>query len=431
MFPHLRRKLILVYTMSTGLILSLVLALAFCFYASSVSRQGEAAFQNQLFTLSSRLQSDSAFSDSELSRMELQHHLLISIEENGHSLFFTGAYFPATSRDILTARAEEAAQEEGISTTSAPISSELTASSLLHIRGDANDSYLASVLVARQESGYKKLVLLSDETGTNTQLLLTGLLYLLIDAAGILLLFLIGRRFVNHALRPAEKSFVKQQEFVSAASHELRSPLAVIRASASAISDSPEHCGRLIDTILKECQRGSSLIKNLLLLASADSQNITIQKVRFEIDELLLNLLELYEPLCRSRGGVLLLELPEEPLPDAYADPDLCRQILTILLDNAVSYGLSGTCTKRILIQPAYVDKSLSVCVSDLGPGLSDTEKGLVFDRFYRADKSRNKKEHFGLGLSIAADLARLQDIRFWLTDTAGGGCTFTLEIPH
>lgn len=236
---------------------------------------------------------------------------------------------------------------------------------------------------------------------------------------------------MTHALRPAEKSFVKQQEFVAAASHELRSPLAVIRASASAISDSPEHSGRLIDTILKECRRGSSLIKNLLLLASADSQNITIQKVRFEIDELLLNLLELYEPLCRSRGGVLLLELPEEPLPDAYADPDLCRQILTILLDNAVSYGLSGNQTKRILIQAGYVDKSLSVCVADHGPGLSDTEKGLVFDRFYRADKSRNEKEHFGLGLSIAADLARLQDISLRLTDTAGGGCTFTLEIPH
>ena len=340
MFPKLRKKLIFVYTTSTGLILSLVLALAFCFYTSSVSRQQEAAFQNHLFTLSSRFQSDSSFSDSELARLELQNHLLIAIEENGHPLFFSGAYGTPTSRSILTSRAESAAREEGINTSAAPVSSEITVSPLLHIKGEQNDSYLASVLIARQENGYKKLILLFDETGTRTGLLIAGLLYLLIDAAGILLLFLIGRRFVRHALIPSEENFTRQQEFVAAASHELRSPLAVIRASASAIPGAPEHSGKLIRTILKECQRGSSLIKSLLLLASADSHTLSIQKTCFEIDELLLNLLELYEPLFHSRNGRLLLELPEEPLPCVYVDPDLCRQILTILLDNAAAYGL-------------------------------------------------------------------------------------------
>ena len=360
MFTQLRRKLIFVYTISTGLILSLVLVLAFCFYASSVSRQQEAAFQNHLFTLSSRLQSDSSFSDSELARLELQNHLLISIEENGHPLFFDGAYGTPTSRSTLTSRAESAARKEGINTSAAPVSSEMTVSPLLHIKGEQNDSYLASVLIARQENGYKKLILLFDETGTRTGLLMAGLLYLLVDAAGILLLFLIGRRFVRHALLPAEESFARQQEFVAAASHELRSPLAVIRASAAAIPRSPEHSGKLIRTILKECQRGSSLIKSLLLLASADSHTLSIQKTCFEIDELLLNLLELYEPLFHSRNGRLLLELPEEPLPRAYADPDLCRQILTILLDNAAAYGLRQDNTAAYSPQQLIVRSRIS-----------------------------------------------------------------------
>lgn len=374
MFPKLRKKLIFVYTTSTGLILSLVLALAFCFYTSSVSRQQEAAFQNHLFTLSSRLQSDSSFSDSELARLELQNHLLIAIEENGHPLFFSGAYGTPTSRSILTSRAESAAREEGINTSAAPVSSEITVSPLLHIKGEQNDSYLASVLIARQENGYKKLILLFDETGTRTGLLIAGLLYLLIDAAGILLLFLIGRRFVRHALIPAEESFTRQQEFVAAASHEL----------------------------------------------------------------------------------------PEEPLPCVYADPDLCRQILTILLDNAAAYGLrqdnaaaydrqkdcseeigsgsvspqtlnapaAGTAAGKIVLKASNIGNTIFLSVEDHGPGLKSGEKERIFDRFYRAEGSRSDKEHFGLGLSIASDLAKAQGIPLSVSDTEGGGCTFTLQIP-
>ncbi|MBM6752965.1 HAMP domain-containing histidine kinase [Mediterraneibacter glycyrrhizinilyticus] len=299
-------------------------------------------------------------------------------------------------------------------------------SPLLHIKGEQNDSYLASVLIARQENGYKKLILLFDETGTRTGLLIAGLLYLLIDAAGILLLFLIGRRFVRHALIPAEESFTRQQEFVAAASHELRSPLAVIRASASAIPGAPEHSGKLIRTILKECQRGSSLIKSLLLLASADSHTLSIQKTCFEIDELLLNLLELYEPLFHSRNGRLLLELPEEPLPCVYADPDLCRQILTILLDNAAA----GTAAGKIVLKASNIGNTIFLSVEDHGPGLNSGEKERIFDRFYRAEGSRSDKEHFGLGLSIASDLAKAQGIPLSVSDTEGGGCTFTLQIP-
>ena len=442
MFPRLRKKLVLVYTLSTGLILSCVLAIAFFFYASSAYRQQEAVFQNYLFTLSSRLQSDSVFSDSELAQLELKNHLVISIEENGHPLFFSGAYEPRTRRDALTERTEKAAQTDGISTTSGPISSEVIRSSVYQIRGDHGDSYLASVLVARMDSGYKKLTLLADETGFRTGLIRAGLLYALIDAAGIALLFLIGRRFVRHAMEPAEKSYKKQQEFVAAASHELRSPLAVIRTSAAAVLDSPEHSPRLVDTIISECRRGGRLVRSLLLLASADDQSLHINHTRFELDELLLDLLELYEPLCRSRGANLLLELPGEHLPSVCADQDMCRQILTILLDNAIAHGLPGDHSgtdketaphtrdrEKIVIKAEYDQKHVNVSVIDHGPGLTAAEKGLVFDRFYRKDKSRNSKEHFGLGLSIAASLAGVQKLKPSAEDTKGGGCTFRLEF--
>ena len=83
------------------------------------------------------------------------------------------------------------------------------------------------------------MILLSDETQNRRSILKTGLLYLLMDLIGIFLLYLSGRRFVLRSTQPLEETYEKQRDFVSAASHELRSPLAVIQANASAIQDAP------------------------------------------------------------------------------------------------------------------------------------------------------------------------------------------------
>lgn len=134
------------------------------------------------------------------------------------------------------------------------------------------------------------------------------------------------------------------------------------------------------------------------------------------------------------------------------ADPDLCRQILTILLDNAIAYALpedtctpkcshkdsssdstsrSGTtaCKRQIILQAAYNPGSVTIYVIDHEPGISYQDKALIFDRFYRSDKSRLDKEHFGLGLSIAAAPAEIQGIRLNVEDTAGGGSTLSIRF--
>ena len=359
-----------------------------------------------------------------------------------------------TEREKLFERAEDLAAKEGIFPHSHPISSNLLQSSLLEIRGEARDIYLGNVLVIQTAGGYKKLILLQDISGNRALVMRTLLFYILIGCIGILLLFLTGRWFVRRSLKPLEETYQKQQDFVAAASHELRSPLAVIRSTADAVADAPEEQERLLEVIRKECQRGSSLVKNLLLLAAADQKQWAVRKEYFEIDEMLLNLLEVYEPLCVSRNGKLLLELPEEPIPKVLADPELCRQIFTILLDNAVAYGLGtepgkdckagqmiGTLserddhcaqgsenTGRIVLRAEYKRPFVMVYVIDHGPGIPDEEKKLIFDRFYRQDKSRNQKEHFGLGLAIAVRLAEIQGIGLDVEDTKGGGSTFRVS---
>lgn len=439
MFPKLEKKFVFLYTLSTGLILTLILAVAFLFFLSSQDSRQKAHFQDQVFTLASRLQMDSTFSDSYLAQMESKNQLLIYIEENGAPFFFSGSYTPRTTRDTLFERTETMAEAEGIFQDSHPISSNLLQSSLLQIAGDNRDIYLGNILILHTDRGYKKLVLLQDITDGRRQIVWTALFYLAIDTAGIFLLFLTGRWFVRRSLKPLEETYLKQQDFVAAASHELRSPLAVIQTAADAADAAPAEAGRLLKVIKKECLRGSSLVKNLLLLVSADQNNWAVKKTYFELDEMLLDLLEVYEPLCISKGGQLRLSLPDTPLPPVLADPELCRQILTILLDNAAAYGLdgcdvtqtfaSGGKKKQILLRAEYERPHAIVSVIDHGPGIPDEDKGLVFDRFYRGDKSRNKKEHFGLGLSIAAKLAHIQGIELDVKDTKNGGSTFVVRI--
>lgn len=428
MFPKLQRKFVFLYTLSTGLIMTFILSITLLLYFSSQENRQQSLFQKHLFTLMSQLQSNSKFTDLFLAQMEQKNQLIIYIEENDAPFFFPGSYNPQTERDILLEYAEKAANKEGIYSDSYPISSNLLQTSVFRMRGDGHDVYLGNVLVIQTPAGYKKLILLQDISDNQKKNIKTGFIYLLIDLLGILLLFLSGRWFVRRSLSPLEETYRKQQDFVASASHELRSPIAVIQMTADAVTSSSAEDKRLLSVIKNECNRGSTLIKNLLLLVSADREEWAVKKQRFEIDELLLNLLELYEPLCRSKGGSLLLQLPEEPLSPVSADPDLCLQILTILLDNAIAYSLAHP-SGKILLQAEHRHAHTMVYVIDNGPGIPDEEKAFIFDRFYKSDRSRNKKEHLGLGLSIAITLARIQGIHLGVQDTDGGGSTFYLEI--
>ncbi len=423
MFPEFQKKLVRLYTFSTGMILTVILMITFLFYLSSQQSRREASFSDHFFTLKSKLQTESTFTDSYLAQLETMHSLIIYIEENDMPFFFPGTYIPRTDRETLLKRIKAMAANEGIYPHSHPISSNFLQSSVFEIAGIRHDSYLGCVLIVQTDSGYKKLILLQDITESKMRLTKNIFLYLFIDILGIFLLFLTGRSFVGRSLKPLEEMYLKQQDFTASASHELRSPLAVIRTAADAAVHTPGQQEKFLNIIKDECQRGNALVKKLLLLSSLQQEKWNINMRYFELDEMLLHLMELYEPLCSEKDGAILLTLPEETLPPVYADPELCLQIFTILLDNAIAYGLPHR--GKIVLNASRSHSLTTVCVTDFGPGISSEEKALIFDPFYRQDKSRNEKTHFGLGLSIAARLAGLQHIKLQVKDTEGGGSTF------
>ena len=121
------------------------------------------------------------------------------------------------------------------------------------------------------------------------------------------------------------------------------------------------------------------------------------------------------------------VSLPDDPLPKCCCDRQRIGQALAILLDNAVSYTPPGG---EIRLFAARRRGGIELIVSDNGPGIPDALRERVFERFYRADVSRSKKEHYGLGLSIAREIASLHRGKLTLRDTPGGGATFILYLP-
>ncbi len=258
------------------------------------------------------------------------------------------------------------------------------------------------------------------------------LLHLLILLGGLAALFLANWALAGLVLRSTSEGLRRQTEFVAAASHELRSPLAVIRASLSAAKEARQDADepqaeKFNDAAMGETERMGRLVDDLLLLAGGDAGSWQLNKSPVDLDTLLIDAVESYTPLAKAKGLRLELSLPDKTLPKPNGDAERLRQILAVLLDNALQYAPAGTA-----IQLAAEAKKgrVSISVADGGPGIPENEKERVFDRFYRADKSRHDKAHFGLGLAVARELAGLHGGKLVVADTQGGGATFTLTLP-
>lgn len=219
----------------------------------------------------------------------------------------------------------------------------------------------------------------------------------------------------------------KQTEFIAAASHELRTPLAVILSAAECLRDADaKRQTRFLETIRQEGEILTSLVNDMLTLSASDSQRFSCHPAPVELDTLFINTYEAFEPLAAEKKLSLTISLPEEAVPPCMADADRMVQLLSILLHNALSYTPEGG---HIDLALSYKKNRFHLTVSDTGIGIPDEDKKKIFDRFYRAEKARSTKGHFGLGLSIAAEIVRLHHGSISVSDREGGGSVFTVIL--
>ena len=343
----------------------------------------------------------------------------------GNVLYENNADFPTKSKTLSAALNEMIVYFQTTSDASSIMEP-------LEITGSQGERYFGVTSTIRTKSGQiYKLEIFYPKTSMWEVFTTHMVFYVLVWLASFLYLFLLSRFLFKRAFEPTEKILKGQKGFVAAASHELKSPLAVIMTSAEKLQDTIQQDDPQIQaglqTIDSECMRMSRLVRDMLLLASSDADKWTIQKSEVNLDTLLISLYEAYEPVCMKEKLHLNLDLNKASFPKLNTDRERLFQILSIFMDNAICYTPAGS---SIDICANLSLKEVTISIVDHASGIAEKDKPYIFDRFYCADKSRTDKNHFGLGLSIALELSKMLGGTVGFIDTAGGGATFYVTLP-
>lgn len=290
--------------------------------------------------------------------------------------------------------------------------------------GDRQRVY--SERVSDPATGQVALIQVSRSTEPEHEALDKLLVGLLVGgAAGLILAAVGGWWLAGKSLRPVRIAFERQHAFVSDASHELRTPLAVIRANAEFLQqEQPENVE--VRDIVGETDRLSMLVDTLLAVAR-DDEGARASYTPVDLIDVVETAVASFQPLAGEHGLELTYATPDQLM--VTGDRDQLRQVLVILLDNAVRYTPTGG---RIHVQARPDGKDAVLTVHDTGIGIPEQALERVFERFYRGDEARNRQSGgAGLGLAIARDLVTRHAGRISVTSTEGAGTTFTINIPR
>lgn len=247
-----------------------------------------------------------------------------------------------------------------------------------------------------------------------------------VTALAFALLTIGATLLISRMLRPVEEAFVKQRQFVWDASHELKTPLAVISANADVLADEiggNEYLGY----IRSEIRRTNTLVENLLTLARMDSGTRKKQTAAFDLSRALLSVALPFESAVFEAGKTLDIDVPQGV--KLRGDEEMIKQLAVILLSNALKYSDDGGTIRLSLTVRG--GKRL-IAVQNTGEPIAKADQTKIFDRFYRADASHNReKQGNGLGLAIAQKIVEEHHGKIIVASTKKEGTTFTVALPE
>ena len=222
-----------------------------------------------------------------------------------------------------------------------------------------------------------------------------------------------------------------QKKFVANVSHDFRSPLTSIRGFLEAMMDGtipPELHNKYLGIVLNETERLTKLTNSLLTLNNLNTQGLLLNKVHFDINQVIRNTAASFEATCRQKNIRFELVLTGELLY-VYADVDKIQQVLYNLIDNAIKFSHSGSFIK---LETSEKKKRILVSVKDSGIGIPKDDLKMIWERFYKSDLSRGKdKKGTGLGLSITKEIIAAHNENINVISTPGEGTEFIFTLPR
>lgn len=236
---------------------------------------------------------------------------------------------------------------------------------------------------------------------------------------------------LNGLLDRLEESFRSQQTFVSDASHQLKTPLAILRGEIDLMRSrprSPEEMNQFLQSASEEVGYLTRMIEDLLVLARIDAGSRSLSLSRFRLDETLCDVVARLNRLAAPKRVDLMLELPED-LKDAeiQGDADLIRSLFESIIENAVKY--SQDCGGRVQISLKETQQTVDVSVTDHGVGVSKEDLPKIFDRFYRSDRTSHHHPGSGLGLAIAKRIIEVHQAGIQAESEPGSGTRVQVSL--
>lgn len=229
--------------------------------------------------------------------------------------------------------------------------------------------------------------------------------YIQIGIASLLLLLGISALLSYWAVKPVERAWTQQRQFLSDASHELKTPLTVILSNAELLESAAlaERPKRWSGNIHSEAARMKTLVEEMLTLARADNMVRTCVYTEVNLSDVATDSTLLFEPVAFEAGKPLKAEIADGIT--VTGDADKLRQVIAVLLDNAIKYGEEKK-PIRLTLERTEKQARLQIANENSGAPIPPEQLSRLFERFYRADDSRGEQTGFGLGLSIAATIA-------------------------
>ncbi len=220
-----------------------------------------------------------------------------------------------------------------------------------------------------------------------------------------------------------------RRDFIANASHELRTPLTSIRGFADTLSNSqipPEDLSQYLDVIVRNAQRMSDLIDDLLTLSRVESGETELQLGPVNLRRVVDTVIADFGP--RFREAAIEASVGGEDVPNCLCDRDALEQVISNLLSNAARYSNPGSRVEVVLERKG---DAVEVRVSDTGIGIPSEDLERIFERFYRVDAARSRAlGSTGLGLSIVKHLVRAMGSDIQVESELGKGTTFSFRLP-
>lgn len=247
---------------------------------------------------------------------------------------------------------------------------------------------------------------------------------LILAGVGIVLVILLTWMLSRYLVRPVEQMINAEKKFMSNASHELKTPLTVISANTQLLE---EEIGdnRHLQYIRQETEQMIAMVNKMLTLMRLDTPMEQAKHVRFCMDEALLDVIFPMESVAYEKKLTMDIAIQEQMYMTG--DEDQIKNLMSILLDNAISYTPEGG---SIAIQASLRARRFFLCVSNTGEPIPKEQREKLFERFYRADEARaGGGSHFGLGLSIAGSIVANHHGKIWV-DSHDGQNVFQVVLP-